>query len=80
MHLVLYYFAIEIYYDLTYYYTKSQITSSYLVEDKEYLLEFNGGEDEGVEINNLQPYKSLDFKLYIDREKYKNINIITNNS
>ena len=57
-------------------YTKSQITSSYLVEDKEYLLEFNGGEDEGVEINNLQPYKSLDFKLYIDREKYKNINRI----
>lgn len=57
-------------------YTKSEITSSYLVEDKEYLLEFNGGEDERVEINNLQPYKSLDFKLYINREKYKNINKI----
>lgn len=57
-------------------YTKSEISSSYLVEEKEYLLEFVGGEDERIEINNLQPYKSLDFKLYIDREKYKNLNRI----
>jgi len=57
-------------------YTRSEITSSYLVEDKEYLLEFSGGLDERVEINNLQPYKSLDFKLYIDKEKYKNLNKI----
>ena len=57
-------------------YTKSEITSSYLIDDKEYLLEFNGGEDEKVEIDNLQPYKSLDFKIYINKEKYKNINNI----
>jgi len=55
-------------------YTKNEISSSYLVDEKEYLLEFVGGDDEYVEIKNLTPYKSIDFKLFIDKEKYKNLN------
>ncbi len=52
-------------------YTKSEINSTYLSEEKTNLLEFVGTDDEHVEFVNLPSYKSIDFKLYIDSSKYK---------
>ena len=57
-------------------YTRSEINSTYLLEEKTNLLEFMGTEDEFVECVNLPIYKSIDFKLYIDSSKYKTSNVI----
>ena len=57
-------------------YTKSEINSKYLLEEKINLLEFIGTDDEYVEVVNVTDSKSIDFKLYIDSSKYKTSNVI----
>jgi len=57
-------------------YTQNEISSSYTIEEKEYLLEFIGSEEERVEFVNLEPFKSVDFKLYIDTTKYPTSQVI----
>lgn len=57
-------------------YTKNEINSTYLSDEKINLLEFMGTDDEFVEFVNLTDYKSIDFKLYIDSSKYKTSKVI----
>jgi hypothetical protein len=58
-------------------YYDNEISSSYLSEEREYLLEFQGEEDEYVEITgSWQQFKSVDFKLYIEPTSYSSSRII----
>lgn len=58
-------------------YSNHEISSSYLSDEKEYLLEYIGEEGEYVEISGSNvPYKSIDFKLYIDPSNYTSSRLI----
>ena len=58
-------------------YTNHEISSSYLADEKDYLLEFIGNEEECVEVTgSTTPYKSVDFKLYVDPTNYTSSRLI----
>lgn len=58
-------------------YDSHEISSSYITDDKEYLLEFTGESDQYVKISgSWDPFKSLDFKVYIDPTNYSSSRII----
>lgn len=58
-------------------YSDHEISSSYLSEEREYLLEFQGEDDEYVEISgSWNEFKSVDFKLYIDPTNYSSSRLI----
>jgi hypothetical protein len=58
-------------------YSNHEISSSYLSDEKEYLLEYLGEDGEYVEISGSNiPYKSVDFKLYIDPSNYTSSRLI----
>jgi hypothetical protein len=58
--------------------TNNDVSSSYFSEEKEYLLEFMGEEDEYVRISGSSwlPFKSIDFKVHIDQAPYSSSRII----
>lgn len=58
-------------------YTQNEISSSYFSDDKMYFSEFVGNYGEYVEFVNLPTYRSVDFKIKIDVEKYPNSKVIT---
>ena len=58
-------------------YTNHEISSSYLSDEKEYLLEYTGETDEFVRITGSNvPYKSVDFKLFVDPTNYTSSRVI----
>ena len=58
-------------------YTNHEISSSYLSDEKDYLLEYMGIEDEYVEISGSHvPYKSVDFKLFVDPTNYTSSRLV----
>lgn len=58
-------------------YSNTLESSSYFSEDKEYLLEFLGNEDEFILISgSTDPYRTIQFKLHIDPTNYTSSNLI----